>query len=156
MVHVHFSFRLGSDSTNYDEFFYGDLLVTHGGAATVVKTNYGIARSKTARVAFSWRLSKNQLQDLQDAIGQAILSPPRHGTCQVFDVPQHGLLQDGNSYIDLDRGASSSPLYFSVVHDDSLNNPNPECESPISRLESLLLPLEVFDGEGVKPFECLP
>lgn len=155
LLGVHFLRSVENDATTAATFSSGELLLSKGGAVTMMRTDSACCGGRPTRTFVSGQLDQDQLQRIQRALDHALTSGPL-ADCLIdsFSQPGNGHSTFGGSELTVYRGGNG-PLRFNIEHADP-DTPAPECASEVRLLESVLVAAEDTLRAGVSPLQCVP
>lgn len=151
----HFQLTLINDATIARSSSLGELLVSEGGAVTLMRTDID-ASGKPSRFFISGRLDAHQLAALKDAIENALpVAPAEPCLIESFEEPGNGHSLYGRSDHTLYRDRQAS-VDIVVIHDDPSAGPTPQCSSQIRVLDNVIRQIADAVRLGVRPLQCKP
>ena len=155
LVTSHFRLTLINDATTDEVPSSGELLVSEGGAVTLMRTDIDAA-GKSSRFFVSGRLDTFQLVALKNAVADALPAAPAE-TCLIesFEEPGGGHSLFGISEHALYRDRQTT-VRVVVTHNDPSAGPTPQCPSQIRALDNVIRHIADAIRLGVRPLQCRP
>jgi len=151
----HFQLTLISDATSARFPSLGEILVSEGGAVTLMRTDID-ASGKPSRFFIGGRLDAHQLAALKDAIEDALpVAPTEPCLIESFEEPGDGYFLYGASDHALHRDRQLT-THIAVTHDDPSAGPTPQCSSQIRVLDNVIRQIADAVRLGVRPLQCKP
>jgi hypothetical protein len=154
LLSVHFIRDVSNDTTGEGHAISGELLVSRGGAVTILRTDTACCDRRPTRTFVSGQLQPQQLQSLQRALEPALAGTPVSCFVPGFDDPRPGQSTFGGSEFTLYRGGNT-PLRLNVQHSDP-DVPVPQCDDRVAMLDSQVIALEDSLQHGALPLQCVP
>lgn len=158
LVSTRFGLDLIDDSTTSRVTSTGDVVISRGGAVTMMRTDTD-DHGRPTRTLITGTLDAEQVHRLRNAVAHAIPeAPPEPCLIESFLDPGPGHSLYGNSSLVLYDGPSPRGRATELVvhHDDPSAGPTPGCPDAIKRLDKLLRRLQDDLRHGVTPLQCVP
>ena len=133
----------------------GDLLVSKGGAVTLLRTDSVCCQGRPGRTFVSGMLTRSQLTRLLQAVNRVTAASLENCRVDADPDPPTGFTTEGSSEITLYRPGFTVSRFL-LQHSTPSSGPVPGCDDAVAALEEELIGLENALRRGVRPLQCRP
>lgn len=151
---VNFIRDVSDDAGTTDTLSFGVLLVSKGGAVTLMRSDRQGCCSPPVRSFVSGRLEEGDLGRLRQALSSALAEPAVDCFVPAANDPRPGFSTSGGSGLNVYNGGAA-PVQFNIQHSDP-DVPVPQCTRASAHLELVLISLEDALRWGAPPLQCIP